>query len=148
MICPVRRLPASLTHFISHTVTTVKPWKVLRMMDNKDLEAEIHPLKNEDKKSQENLGNLPKNEDALKSKPVPSRLSRCRTVAFFLSLFICLFVVFVLSFIIPCPDRPSSQGTWRLDYNDSGEPAGRDPPHWVPALPLPGHGLARGSLTG
>ncbi|XP_028612295.1 protein FAM234A isoform X1 [Grammomys surdaster] len=89
------------------------------MMDNKDLEAEIHPLKNEDKKSQENLGNLLKNEDNLKSKPVPSRLSRCRTVAFFLSLFICLFVVFVLSFIIPCPDRPSSQGTWRLDYNDT-----------------------------
>ncbi|XP_052052263.1 protein FAM234A [Apodemus sylvaticus] len=89
------------------------------MMDNKDLEAEIHPLKSEDKKSQENLGNLPKNEGALKSKPVPSRLSRCRTVAFFLSLFICLCVVFVLSFIIPCPDRPSSQGTWRLDYNDS-----------------------------
>ncbi|XP_034362413.1 protein FAM234A [Arvicanthis niloticus] len=88
-------------------------------MDNKDLEAEIHPLKNEDKRSQENLGNLLKNDDNLKSKPAPSRLSRCRTVAFFLSLFICLFVVFVLSFIIPCPDRPSSQGTWRLDYNNT-----------------------------
>ncbi|XP_021076988.1 protein FAM234A [Mus pahari] len=89
------------------------------MMDNKDLEAEIHPLKNEDKKSQENLGTLPKNEGNSKSKPVPSRLSRCRTVAFFLSLFICLFVVFVLSFIIPCPDRPSSQGTWKLDYSNA-----------------------------
>lgn len=87
------------------------------MMDDKDLEAEIHPLKNEDKKSQENLGNLPKTEDNLKNKPVPSRLSRCRTVAFFLSLFICLFVVFVLSFIIPCPDRPSSEDKWRLDYD-------------------------------
>lgn len=88
-------------------------------MDNKDLEAEIHPLKNEDKKSQENLGNLPKTEDNLKNKLVPSRLSRCRTVAFFLSLFICLFVVFVLSFIIPCPDRLSSQGSWRLDYDSA-----------------------------
>nr|XP_048292035.1 protein FAM234A isoform X2 [Myodes glareolus] len=86
------------------------------MGDNKDLEAEIHPLKNEDRKPQENLGNPSKSEN-LKSKPRQSRLSRCRTVAFFLSLFICLFVVFVVSFIIPCPDRPSSQGMWRLDYN-------------------------------
>ncbi|XP_062955835.1 protein FAM234A-like isoform X1 [Cynocephalus volans] len=86
-------------------------------MDNKDLEAEIHPLKNEDRKSQENLGNQSKNEDNLKSMPPQSRLSRCRTVAFFLSLFICLFVVFVVSFIIPCPDRPVSQGMWRVDYN-------------------------------
>ncbi|XP_038184722.1 protein FAM234A [Arvicola amphibius] len=86
------------------------------MGDNKDLEAEIHPLKNEDRKAQENLGNQSKSE-TLKSKPRQSPMSRCRTVAFFLSLFICLFVVFVVSFIIPCPDRPSSQGTWRLDYN-------------------------------
>ncbi|KAM6165953.1 protein FAM234A isoform 1-T2 [Erethizon dorsatum] len=87
------------------------------MMDNKDLEAEIHPLKNEDRKSQENLGNRLKNEDNLKSAPAQSRLSRCRTVAFFLSLFFCLLVVFVVSFIIPCPDRPVSQSMWRIDYN-------------------------------
>ncbi|XP_073916238.1 protein FAM234A isoform X2 [Castor canadensis] len=87
------------------------------MVDNKDLEAEIHPLKNEDRKSQENLGNRLKNEDNLKSKTPQSRLSRCRTVAFFLSLFICLFVVFVVSFIIPCPDRPVSERMWKIDYN-------------------------------
>ncbi|XP_006894924.1 PREDICTED: protein ITFG3 [Elephantulus edwardii] len=81
------------------------------MMDNKDLEAEIHPLKNEDRKPQESQG------DPCKSPPPQSRLSRCRSVAFFLSLFICLFVVFVVSFIIPCPDRPASQRTWRIDYN-------------------------------
>ncbi|XP_051023682.1 protein FAM234A [Acomys russatus] len=86
-------------------------------MANKDLEAEIHPLKNEDSKSQENLGNQSKNEDNLKSKPLQTRLSRCRTVAFFLSLFVCLFVVFIVSFIIPCPERPLSQATWRLDYS-------------------------------
>ncbi|XP_071461632.1 protein FAM234A isoform X2 [Marmota flaviventris] len=90
------------------------------MMDNKDLEAEIHPLKNEDRKSQENLGNRLKNEDNLKSTPPQTRLSRCRTVAFFLSLFTCLFVVFVVSFIIPCPDRPESQRMWRIDYNAAG----------------------------
>uniref|UniRef100_A0A2K6FLE9 Protein FAM234A n=2 Tax=Propithecus coquereli TaxID=379532 RepID=A0A2K6FLE9_PROCO len=87
------------------------------IMDNKDLEAEIHPLKNEDRKSQENLGNQLKNEDNLKSTHLQSRLSRCRTVAFFLSLFVCLLVVFVVSFIIPCPDRPVSQRMWRIDYN-------------------------------
>jgi hypothetical protein len=92
------------------------------MVDNKDLEAEIHPLKNEDRKSQENLGNRLKNEDNLKSKTPQSRLSRCRTVAFFLSLFICLFVVFVVSFIIPCPDRPVSERMWKIDYNAAGEP--------------------------
>ncbi|KAM4820117.1 protein FAM234A isoform 1-T2 [Thomomys bottae] len=82
------------------------------MTDNKDLEAEIHPLKNEGRKSQEL-----KNEDHLRSKPPHSRLSRCRAVAFFLSLFVGLFVVFVVSFLIPCPDRPASLRTWRIDYN-------------------------------
>lgn len=90
------------------------------MMDSKDLEAEIHPLKNEDGKLQENLENQAKKEDSLKSSPLQSRLSRCRTVAFFLSLFICLLGVFVISFIIPCPDRPASQGTWRINYDTAG----------------------------
>ncbi|XP_069875851.1 protein FAM234A-like [Dipodomys merriami] len=85
-----------------------------RMTDNKDLEAENHPLKNEGRKSQENLKNQLKNEEHLKSKPLQSRLSRCRAVAFFLSLFICLSVVFVVSFLIPCP---ASLQMWRIDYN-------------------------------
>nr|XP_014585784.1 protein FAM234A isoform X3 [Equus caballus] len=87
------------------------------MTDIKDLEAEIHPLKNEDRKLQEDLENRAKKEDILTRTPPQSRLSRCRAVAFFLSLFICLLVVFVVSFIIPCPDRPASQGTWRIHYN-------------------------------
>ncbi|XP_045705183.1 protein FAM234A [Phyllostomus hastatus] len=86
-------------------------------MDPKDLEAEIHPLKNEDGKLQENLGSQLKKEENLKGAPQQSRLSRCRTAAFFLSLFICLLVVFVISFIVPCPDRLALQGTWRIDYN-------------------------------
>ncbi|XP_059934349.1 protein FAM234A isoform X2 [Mesoplodon densirostris] len=85
------------------------------MTDSKDLEAEIHPLKNENRKVQEHLGNPAGKETSVKPPP-QSRLSRCRTVAFFLSLFVCLFVVFVVSFIIPCPDRPASQGVWRIDY--------------------------------
>ena len=92
------------------------------MMGGKDLEAEIHPLKNEDKRLQENLGSQTTKEDNLKGLPRQPGLSGCRTVAFFLSLFVCLFVVFVVSFIIPCPDRPASQGTWRVYYNAAGVP--------------------------
>lgn len=88
-------------------------------MDSKDLEAEIHPLKNEDGKLQENQENLAKKDDNLKSTPVQSRLSRCRTAVFFLSLFICLLVVFIISFIIPCPEQPASQATWRINFNTS-----------------------------
>ncbi|XP_004438301.1 PREDICTED: protein ITFG3 [Ceratotherium simum simum] len=87
------------------------------MTDSKDLEAEIHPLKNEDRKLQEDLENRAKKADVLTSRPPWSRLSRCRAVAFFLSLFLCLLVVFVVSFIIPCPDRPAPQGTWSVHYN-------------------------------
>ncbi|XP_058141594.1 protein FAM234A [Dasypus novemcinctus] len=88
------------------------------MMDSKDVEAEIHPLKNEDGESQENLGNQTEKEDSFKKNTPPqSRLSRCRTVAFFLSIFTCLFVIFIVSFIIPCPERPVSQRTWRISYN-------------------------------
>ncbi|XP_060503903.2 protein FAM234A [Panthera onca] len=87
------------------------------MMGSKDLEAEIHPLKNEDKSLQENLGSQTTKEDNLKGLPRQPGLSGCRTVAFFLSLFVCLSVVFAVSFIIPCPDRPASQGTWRVYYN-------------------------------
>ncbi|XP_053132583.1 protein FAM234A [Hemicordylus capensis] len=52
--------------------------------------------------------------------PVPlgkaPRLSRWRTAAFFGSLFLGLSVVFVFSFIIPCPVRPVSQRTWSRAY--------------------------------
>ncbi|XP_041603885.1 protein FAM234A [Vulpes lagopus] len=86
-------------------------------MDSKDLEAEIHPLRNEDKRLPETPGNLGHADEKLKSSPRQPRLSRCRTIVFFLSLFVCLFVVFVVSFIIPCPERPVSQGMWRIDYS-------------------------------
>ncbi|XP_055417523.1 protein FAM234A isoform X2 [Bubalus kerabau] len=86
------------------------------MTDGKDLEAEIHPLKSENRKVPENAGG-PAGKEPRKTPAPQTRLSRCRTAAFFLSLFACLLVVFVVSFIIPCPDRPASQGVWRIDYN-------------------------------
>ncbi|XP_068823883.1 protein FAM234A isoform X2 [Capricornis sumatraensis] len=86
------------------------------MTDGKDLEAEIHPLKSENRKVPENAG-APAGKEPRGTPAPQTRLSRCRTAAFFLSLFACLLVVFVVSFIIPCPDRPASQGVWRIDYN-------------------------------
>lgn len=91
------------------------------VMDNKNLEAEIHPLKNEDGKAPDNHENCAEKE-ALCRKPTRlSQLSRWRTAAFFLSLFLCLIVVFAFSFIIPCPVRPVSQRTWNRKYDRVGE---------------------------
>ncbi|XP_068885650.1 protein FAM234A [Aphelocoma coerulescens] len=86
-------------------------------MDNKDSEAEIHPLKTEDVKAQENHENFVERR-IVKSSGL-SRLSRWRTAAFFISLFLCLIIVFAFSFIIPCPERPVSERTWFRYYNDA-----------------------------
>lgn len=88
-------------------------------MDNKDSEAEIHPLKTEDVKAQENHENFVERR-IIKSSGL-SRLSRWRTAAFFISLFLCLIIVFAFSFIIPCPERPVSERTWFQYYNNAGE---------------------------
>uniref|UniRef100_A0A8C5U0P0 Family with sequence similarity 234 member A n=1 Tax=Malurus cyaneus samueli TaxID=2593467 RepID=A0A8C5U0P0_9PASS len=74
------------------------------VMDNKDSEAEIHPLKTEEVKVQENHEHCVERR-IIKSSGL-SRLSRWRTAAFFISLFLCLIIVFAFSFIIPCPERP------------------------------------------
>ncbi|NXA88207.1 F234A protein, partial [Melanocharis versteri] len=87
------------------------------MMDNKDSEAEIHPLKTEDVKAQENHENFMERR-IVKSSGL-SRLSRWRTAAFFISLFLCLVIVFAFSFIIPCPERPVSERTWFQYYNNA-----------------------------
>ncbi|NWT89979.1 F234A protein, partial [Lanius ludovicianus] len=87
------------------------------VMDNKDSEAEIHPLKTEDVKAQENHENFVERR-IVKSSGL-SRLSRWRTAAFFISLFLCLIIVFAFSFIIPCPERPVSERTWFRYYNDA-----------------------------
>ncbi|KAJ7426774.1 protein FAM234A [Willisornis vidua] len=88
-------------------------------MDNKDSEAEIHPLKTEDVKAQENHENLVERRIISKQSAGLSRLSRWRTAAFFISLFLCLVIVFAFSFIIPCPERPVSARTWLQNYNNA-----------------------------
>ncbi|NWU84170.1 F234A protein, partial [Onychorhynchus coronatus] len=88
-------------------------------MDNKDSEAEIHPLKTEDAKAQENHENSVERRIISKQTAGLSRLSRWRTAAFFVSLFLCLIIVFAFSFIIPCPERPVSERTWFQNYNNA-----------------------------
>ncbi|NXF12783.1 F234A protein, partial [Smithornis capensis] len=88
-------------------------------MDNKDSEAEIHPLKTEDVKAQEKQENSVERRIISKQPPGLSRLSRWRTAAFFVSLFLCLIIVFAFSFIIPCPERPVSEKTWFWNYNNA-----------------------------
>ncbi|XP_014894265.1 protein ITFG3 isoform X1 [Poecilia latipinna] len=48
-----------------------------------------------------------------------SRMSHWRTAVFFLSLFLCLTVVFAFSFIIPCPERPQYKLNWSRGFSDA-----------------------------
>ncbi|KAM4698289.1 protein FAM234A [Rhinophrynus dorsalis] len=84
-------------------------------MDNKDLDTEIHPLRNDGKSQVNDETDVQKNLGNEKQRGL-SRLSQCRTAAFFASLFLCLAVVFAFSFIIPCPVRPYSQKTWSVKH--------------------------------
>lgn len=91
-------------------------------MGGEDLEAEIHPLKNDGGKWRGGPGARAGKGGGPRSPAPQPRLSRCRTAAFFLSLFACLLVVFVVSFAVPCPDRPAPQGAWSVSYDSAGTP--------------------------
>lgn len=90
------------------------------MTANKDLQTEIHPLKNDETESQHanEASDKPK---VTKRKKLTKfgQLSKWRTAAFFLVLFLCLVVVFAFSFIIPCPVRPSSQREWTTTFENA-----------------------------
>lgn len=49
-----------------------------------------------------------------------AKLTHWRTAVFFLSLFLCLTIVFAFSFIIPCPVRPQYLVSWNRTYNNAG----------------------------
>ncbi|XP_041073723.1 protein FAM234A isoform X2 [Polyodon spathula] len=85
------------------------------MTDNKEQDTEIHPLKSEEGVSPAS----PAKKGVCVGGLGLSHLSSWRTAAFFLSLFLCLTIVFAFSFIIPCPVRPVSQHTWSNTYGDS-----------------------------
>lgn len=49
-----------------------------------------------------------------------AKLTHWRTAAFFLSLFVCLTIVFAFSFIIPCPVRPQYLLSWNRTFSEAG----------------------------
>ncbi|XP_048407963.1 protein FAM234A isoform X2 [Stegostoma tigrinum] len=90
------------------------------MTENKDSEGEILPLKNDETRSQDTneVSNRHK-ETKIKKFTKFGQLSRWRTAAFFIVLFLCLIVVFAFSFIIPCPVRPVSQRAWNRTFENA-----------------------------
>ncbi|XP_071318388.1 protein FAM234A [Trachinotus anak] len=48
-----------------------------------------------------------------------AKLTHWRTAVFFLSLFLCLIVVFAFSFIIPCPVRPQYLISWNRTFSEA-----------------------------
>ncbi|KAG9477153.1 hypothetical protein GDO78_002516 [Eleutherodactylus coqui] len=90
-------------------------------MSNKDVNGEDNPLNNNEGRAAENNNDASGEKDVcIKKHSGLSRLSKIRTAAFFISLFLCLTVVFAFSFIIPCPERPISEKTWSVQHNNSG----------------------------
>uniref|UniRef100_V9KMA4 Protein ITFG3 n=1 Tax=Callorhinchus milii TaxID=7868 RepID=V9KMA4_CALMI len=89
------------------------------MTENKDLDAEINTLRNEEVRKQDLIDISKRKKISFKNLTRFRQLSRWRTAALFLVLFICLVVVFAFSFIIPCPVRPVSQRTWNTKFEDA-----------------------------
>lgn len=87
------------------------------MPDPTESTAEAQPLKGEEG-AQDSPGGK---KDGCWSRLGLSRLSNWRTAGFFLSLFLCLTVVFAFSFIIPCPVRPEYLRTWNHSFPQAGE---------------------------
>lgn len=81
--------------------------------------AEVDPLKRA-----EDGGEMPPS-TALKKKSCKevlgfAKLTHWRTAVFFLSLFLCLTIVFAFSFIIPCPVRPQYLISWNRTFPEAG----------------------------
>ncbi|CAB1337900.1 unnamed protein product [Coregonus sp. 'balchen'] len=84
------------------------------MMEPTDHATEADPLKRE----VEGGGAAPPAQT--KKKLGLAKLSHWRTAAFFLSLFLCLILVFAFSFIIPCPVRPQYLTFWNRSFPQAG----------------------------
>ncbi|KAG9349929.1 hypothetical protein JZ751_026282 [Albula glossodonta] len=84
------------------------------MQDPTDCTAEAQPLKGEE--GAEGQPPPPGKKKGCWGGLGFSQLSNWRTAGFFLSLFLCLTVVFAFSFIIPCPVRPVYLRTWNRTF--------------------------------
>uniref|UniRef100_H3BW15 Family with sequence similarity 234 member A n=1 Tax=Tetraodon nigroviridis TaxID=99883 RepID=H3BW15_TETNG len=87
-------------------------------MENTASAAEADPLKRAD-----DGGEMPSSTELRKKscKEVLgfTKLTHWRTAVFFLSLFLCLTIVFAFSFIIPCPVRPQYLISWNRTFLDA-----------------------------
>ncbi|XP_070962807.1 protein FAM234A [Oncorhynchus clarkii lewisi] len=83
-------------------------------MEPTDHATEADPLKREED-GVEGGGTAPPVQTKKKSLGL-AKLSHWRTAAFFLSLFLCLIIVFAFSFIIPCPVRPQYLTFWNRTF--------------------------------
>ncbi|CAB1312326.1 unnamed protein product [Coregonus sp. 'balchen'] len=83
-------------------------------MEPTDHATEADPLKREDGVE---VGEVAPPAQTKKKKSLGlAKLSHWRTAAFFLSLFLCLIIVFAFSFIIPCPVRPQYLTFWNRTF--------------------------------
>lgn len=88
-------------------------------MENTVIAAEVDPLKRA-----EDGGEMPSSA-GLKKKTYNrvlgfAKLTHWRTAVFFLSIFLCLAIVFAFSFIIPCPVRPQYLISWNRTFIEAG----------------------------
>lgn len=88
-------------------------------MENTVSAAEVDPLKRtEDGSERPSSTELKKK--SFKDVLGFAKLTHWRTAVFFLSLFLCLTIVFAFSFIIPCPVRPQYLISWNRTFLDAG----------------------------
>lgn len=87
-------------------------------MENSDHATEGDPLKTEDGVEAGRAASQTEQKKSCKDLHF-SKLTHWRTAVFFLSLFLCLAVVFAFSFVIPCPERPQYLTSWNRTFNDS-----------------------------
>lgn len=92
-------------------------------METTDLATEADPLKRGDDRAE--TGTAPSATELKKRKSCKEvmgfgKLTHWRTAVFFLSLFVCLTIVFAFSFIIPCPVRPQYLVTWNRTFSEAG----------------------------
>ncbi|XP_061564343.1 protein FAM234A [Cololabis saira] len=91
-------------------------------METTDHPTEGDPLKREEDGAETTTAPSPTELKKKSCKEVLgfSRLTHWRTAVFFLSLFLCLTIVFAFSFVIPCPVRPQYLVTWNRTFSEAG----------------------------
>uniref|UniRef100_A0A3P9J350 Family with sequence similarity 234 member A n=1 Tax=Oryzias latipes TaxID=8090 RepID=A0A3P9J350_ORYLA len=85
-------------------------------MESTERATEGDPLRTED--GAETAPPASEQRDSIKYVDVPKR-THWRTAIFFLSLFLCLTIVFAFSFILPCPVRAQYLKTWNRTFSDA-----------------------------